>query len=191
MFSVISSTLASSPHTPASRPRSPNDLLALFRYPQDPYTMENRPRPRRFSSGRCSWSSPRKRGLMVDLTELRQYPAAPPQPLPGRPQPRHSASVASISRTVGLVGTVLALVLRPGGRAGGDEKCARSGAVARPWALGPDPQVPLGEGDSGGPGSRSGGAGKGTGGASAGAVCHATPRPWHGPPTVRLCGTRG
>lgn len=83
MFSVISSTLASSPHTPASRPRSPNDLLALFRYPRDPYTVEQARAGEIFERTLQLIQEHVRHGLMVDLNGTSQYPAAPPpQPLP-------------------------------------------------------------------------------------------------------------
>lgn len=84
MFLVISSTLASSPLTPASRPRSPNDLLALFRYPRDPYTVEQARAGEIFERTLQLIQEHVRHGLMVDLNGTSQYPAVPPpQPLPG------------------------------------------------------------------------------------------------------------
>ena len=88
LFLVICSTLASSPHTSASRPRSPNDLLALFRYPRDPYTVEQARAGEIFERTLQLIQEHVRHGLMVDLNGTSQYPQRRPHsPFPGRAQP--------------------------------------------------------------------------------------------------------
>lgn len=112
--------------------------------------------------------------------------ATPTAPSQGGPSPPGPASVASIVIAVGLSGDGAVVLTGLVGERVGTRSVLSSGAVlARPWALGPDPQVLWAEGSSGRPWVQVRGAGKGTGGASAGAVCHATPPdPWHGPPPL-------
>lgn len=78
MFSVVCPTLASSPRPPASRPRSPNDLLALFRYPRDPYTVEQARAGEIFERTLQLIQEHVQHGLMVDLNGTSQYPRRHP-----------------------------------------------------------------------------------------------------------------
>jgi len=50
-----------------SRPRSPNDLLALFRYPRDPYTVEQARAGEIFERTLQLIQEHVQHGLMVDL----------------------------------------------------------------------------------------------------------------------------
>ena len=103
MFLVICPTLASSPRPPASRPRSPNDLLALFRYPRDPYTVEQARAGEIFERTLQLIQEHVQHGLMVDLNGTSQYPRHHPMaPFPGGSSPPGPASVASIVTAVGL-----------------------------------------------------------------------------------------
>ena len=52
---------------PVSRPRSPNDLLALFRYPRDPYTVEQARAGEIFERTLQLIQEHVRHGLMVDL----------------------------------------------------------------------------------------------------------------------------
>lgn len=56
-----------------SRPRSPNDLLALFRYPRDPYTVEQARAGEIFERTLQLIQDHVQDGLMVDLNGTSQY----------------------------------------------------------------------------------------------------------------------
>lgn len=56
-----------------SRPRSPNDLLALFRYPRDPYTVEQARAGEIFERTLQLIQEHVQDGLMVDLNGTSQY----------------------------------------------------------------------------------------------------------------------
>lgn len=58
----------------ASRPRTPNDLLALFRYPRDPYTVEQARAGEIFERTLQLIQEHVQHGLMVDLNGTGQYP---------------------------------------------------------------------------------------------------------------------
>lgn len=72
------------PH-PASRPRSPNDLLALFRYPRDPYTVGQARAGEIFERTLQLIQEHVRHGLMVDLNGTSQ---SPPPPRESRASPR-------------------------------------------------------------------------------------------------------
>lgn len=55
-----------------SRPRSPNDLLALFRYPRDPYTIEQARAGEIFERTLQLIQEHVQDGLMVDLNGTSQ-----------------------------------------------------------------------------------------------------------------------
>lgn len=59
-----------------SRPRSPNDLLALFRYPRDPYTVEQARAGEIFERTLQLIQEHVQGGLMVDLNGTSQYPGS-------------------------------------------------------------------------------------------------------------------
>lgn len=63
---------------PDSRPRSPNDLLALFRYPRDPYTVEQARAGEIFERTLQLIQEHVQHGLMVDLNGTSQSRAPPP-----------------------------------------------------------------------------------------------------------------
>ena len=162
MFSVICSTLASSPHAPASRPRSPNDLLALFRYPRDPYTVEQARAGEIFERTLQLIQEHVRHGLMVDLNGTSQYPQRHPHsPFPGRapsqggPNPPGAVSVASIVTAVSLSGDSGVVLTDLVGERVGTRSVLSSGAVlAQPWAL--TLRSSGQRGALGGPGCRSG-----------------------------------
>lgn len=60
-----------------SRPRSPNDLLALFRYPRDPYTVEQARAGEIFERTLQLIQDHVQDGLMVDLNGTSQYSLFP------------------------------------------------------------------------------------------------------------------
>ncbi|XP_012582834.1 PREDICTED: peroxidasin homolog [Condylura cristata] len=60
-----------------SRPRSPNDLLALFRYPRDPYTVEQARAGEIFERTLQLIQEHVQHGLMVDLNGTGQHPWLP------------------------------------------------------------------------------------------------------------------
>ena len=113
-----------------SRPRSPNDLLALFRYPRDPYTVEQARAGEIFERTLQLIQEHVQHGLMVDLNGTGECPVRPLPAPAGQGSGRTRAPAilphVSVKDTVAVAVWVLSL---PPGVSDGHRGCGVSAAL--------------------------------------------------------------